>query len=183
MHPDVRDAAEASLRAWQPPTPDQRALREAFLGLIAAREDVCSRSCLPGHLTASALVLTADGTHTCLVHHKIVNAWLQPGGHLEASDTNPADAALREAREETGLADLRIDPEPLHLDVHPITCRGAAGPTRHFDIRFLAVARQAEPLVSDESHDVRWWSVDQLPDIFEEVRALVLAGRRRLAPS
>lgn len=180
MHPDLRDATEACLRAWSPPSPAQRALGEAFLGMIAARDEVCERSCLPGHLTASALVLTADGTHTCLVHHKIVGAWLQPGGHLESGDVSPAAAALREATEETGLQGLRIDPEPIHLDVHPITCRGSAGPTRHFDLRFLAIAPHQAPLVSDESHDVRWWPVNALPDIFDEVRELIIAGLQRL---
>lgn len=179
MPMDLRGAAEATLSSWTPSGSGQRALREAYLGMIAAREDACERGCLPGHLTASALVLTRDGRATCLVHHKIVGAWLQPGGHLEAEDQTLPAAALREATEETGLAGLEVDPTPLHLDVHPITCRGSAGPTRHFDVRFLTLADRARPLVSDESHDVRWFDVDDLPELFDEVRELIELGRER----
>lgn len=166
------------LTAWTPATSGQRALREAFLGFLLAREDACRRSCLPGHLTASAIVLDPDATATCLVHHRIVGAWLQPGGHLEA-DAGLPDAALREAREETCLPNMVVDPVPLHLDVHPITCRGS-GPTRHFDVRFLAVAERLDPVTSDESDDVRWFPLDALPPLFDEVRELADLGVERL---
>ncbi|GAA1390015.1 NUDIX hydrolase [Luteococcus peritonei] len=174
--------AVTCLTSWTPPEQHQRALREAFLGLLAAREDALQRSCLPGHLTASAMVLDVTGSAVCLVHHGLVGAWLQPGGHLEPGDADLASAALREAVEETGLEGLQVDPVPIGLDVHPITCRGAAAPTRHFDVRFLVVSEGGRPVVSEESHDVRWFGLDELPDdLFDEVRELVRWGRARLA--
>ena len=178
MTEELHGSALDTLTTWAPPTPGQCALREAYLGFLLAREDACRRACLPGHLTASAIVRTADASATCLVHHRIVQAWLQPGGHLE-DDVSLAEAALREAREETGLPGLRIDPVPLHLDVHPITCRGS-GPTRHIDVRFLAVADAAAPSVSDESNDVRWFGLGELPDLFDEVHELLALGVERL---
>jgi hypothetical protein len=55
-------AAAAELTAWQPGDEGQRALKFALLAFLDARPaDACDRSCVPGHLTASALVVDADG--------------------------------------------------------------------------------------------------------------------------
>jgi len=156
--------AVSLLSEWRPTMHGQRSLREAFLGFLAARPDACRRSCEPGHLTASALVLSADGSRVLLTLHPRVGAWLQLGGHCEPSDSTLAGAALREATEESGMPGLTIDPTPVHVDVHPITC-SLGVPTRHFDVRFLVHAPPgAEPVRSDESLDLRWWPVDALPD-------------------
>lgn len=176
--PDLRARTRDLLHSWQPTTTDQLALREAYLGIIDAREDVCLRSCLPGHLTASAFVLDPEG-NACMVHHKIVGAWLAPGGHLEQTDESLASAAVREASEETGLSGLVVDPVPLHLNVHPITCRGSAGPTRHFDVRFLVTAPHAEPVVSEESHAVRWFAPDEWAEFRPEVQETLAIARER----
>jgi 8-oxo-dGTP pyrophosphatase MutT (NUDIX family) len=154
----------ATLANWQPAVPSQRSLREAFLGFLAARPDACRRSCEPGHVTASALVLSSSGAEVLLTLHPRVGAWLQLGGHCEPSDTTLAGAALREATEESGIAGLTIAPEPVHVDVHPITC-SLGVPTRHFDVRFVVRAPAgATPVRSDESLDLRWWPVDALPE-------------------
>lgn len=151
------------LTAWEPADPGQQALRQAFLGFLAARPDGCARSCTPGHLTASAVVLSHDGAHTLLTLHPRVGRWVQLGGHCEEHDTGLAAAALREATEESGISGLRIDPEPLHLDVHPITC-SLGIPTRHFDVRFLAHApARATPVRSAESTEIAWWPVNSPP--------------------
>ena len=57
----------------------------------------------PGHVTASGLVLSPDGSSVLLVLHRRLGRWLQPGGHLEPGDPDIAAAARREVREETGL--------------------------------------------------------------------------------
>jgi 8-oxo-dGTP pyrophosphatase MutT (NUDIX family) len=154
----------ATLARWRPSTPGQRSLREAFLGFLAARPDACQRSCEPGHITASAVVLSASGSEVLLTLHPRVGAWLQLGGHCEPSDATLAGAALREATEESGIEGLTIAPEPVHVDVHPITC-SLGVPTRHFDVRFVVRAPAgADPVRSAESLDLRWWPVDAPPE-------------------
>ncbi|MEV4148211.1 NUDIX domain-containing protein [Amycolatopsis sp. NPDC049691] len=168
--------AVATLGAWRPALAAQESLRQAFLGFLAAREDSCRRSCAAGHLTASAVVLDHTGTRVLLTLHPRVGRWLQLGGHCEPADASLADAALREATEESGMAGLRIVPEPVHLDVHPITC-SLGVPTRHFDVRFAVHAPAgASPVRSDESDDLRWWPVDALPAGSEDLADLVKAA-------
>jgi 8-oxo-dGTP pyrophosphatase MutT (NUDIX family) len=159
----VHSDAVAVLTRWTPAEDGQRALRQAFLGFLDARPDACARSCVPGHLTASALVLSRDGRRVLLTLHPKVGRWVQLGGHCEDEDTGLVATALREAGEESGIDGLVIEPEPLHLDVHPITC-SLGVPTRHLDVRFLVHAPAgAAALCSAESVDLAWWPVDALP--------------------
>lgn len=157
-------AAAGALVRWEPPDAGQRALREAFLGFLdARRDDACRRSCASGHLTASALLVDHEARHALLTLHPRVGRWVQLGGHCEPGDATLADAALREATEESGIRGLTIEAGPLDLDVHPITC-SLGVPTRHFDVRYLVRApRDARARISAESLDLRWWPIDELP--------------------
>jgi 8-oxo-dGTP pyrophosphatase MutT (NUDIX family) len=174
-------AAADALRDWRPAQPGQRALREAFLGFLAARPaDACLRSCVPGHLTASTLLLDHDGRNVLLTLHPRLGRWVQLGGHCEPEDPTLAAAALREAEEESGIHGVALQPEPLHLDVHPITC-SLGLPTRHFDVRFVAWApRGAIERISTESEDLRWWPLDGLPANADIAPEMVRLARLRM---
>ena len=157
------------------------AVQQAFLGFLAARPDAMWRSCAPGHLTASALVVDPSRRLVLLTLHPRAGMWLQLGGHCEPGDHTLLDAAAREAREESGIGSLSFDPAPLDLDVHPITC-SLGVPTRHFDVRYVAISPEgAEPVRSNESVDLRWFSWDRLPDgAAPDLPRLVEVARRRL---
>jgi 8-oxo-dGTP pyrophosphatase MutT (NUDIX family) len=143
--------------------PPQESLRHAFLAYLAARPDACARSCEPGHLTASMVLLDSTAEHVLLTLHPRIGRWVQLGGHCEDGDGSLAAAALREGAEESGIAGITVDPAPLHLAVHPITC-SLGVPTRHLDVRFLGVAPPgARPSITRESLDLAWWPVDALP--------------------
>ena len=173
-------AAAAELRAWQPSAPGQEALRHALLAFLDARPgDGCDRTCVPGHVTASALVLDHAGERTLLTLHPRVGRWIQLGGHCEPGDATLRAAALREATEESGIDGLAIDPVPLHLDVHPVTC-SLGRPTRHLDVRFLVHAPpDARERISAESDDLRWWPLDALPADGDTVPEMVALARQR----
>ena len=135
--------ARSLLQGWSAPDAGQEALRRRYVAHLAADPDAADRGCRPDHLTAGALVVSADHREVLLTLHAKAGRWFQLGGHCEPADRSLAQAALREATEESGVAGL----------VH------------HLDVRFVAVAPAgAVPTVSAESTDVRWWPVDALPE-------------------
>jgi len=181
MAPPLHADALELITALTPESDQDAAVRQGFLGFLAARPDAMWRSCAPGHLTASALVVDPSRGAVLLTLHPRAGLWVQVGGHCEPGDHTVLDAAAREAREESGIGSLSFDPAPLGLDVHPITC-SLGVPTRHFDVRFLAVAPEgAEPVQSEESLDLRWFAFDELPNgASPELPRLVGAARQRL---
>jgi 8-oxo-dGTP pyrophosphatase MutT (NUDIX family) len=107
----------------------------------------------PTHVTSSAIVTSARGV---LLHrHKRLGLWLQPGGHVDTGE-EPAAAAVREVREETGLW-ARHDRQPpaiAHVDVHS----GGRGHI-HLDLRYQLHGPEEDPCPPDgESPDVAWFS-------------------------
>jgi len=155
---EERAAARATLAAYAPRDAAQRATRARMLAFLDEHADALSRSCAPGHLTASALVLHPDGERALLTLHAKLGRWLQLGGHCDG-DGNLAGVALREAVEESGIAGLLVDPVPVDLDVHPIPARPGEPEHLHLDARFLVHAPPgAEPVASRESLELRWFS-------------------------
>jgi 8-oxo-dGTP pyrophosphatase MutT (NUDIX family) len=160
----VRQSAIALLTGWQAPDPGQDSLRHAVLSFLEARPDACLRDCVPGHITASTLVLDDSGRRVLLTLHSRLARWVQLGGHCEDTDHDIVAAALREATEESGVAGLRMAPNLVAVHVHPVTC-SLGVPTRHLDLQFAACAPAgAQIAVSDESVDLRWWPADALPE-------------------
>lgn len=155
-----RAALEVMLEAHVPADAKEAADRDAMLEHLASLAAPFSPQQEIAHFTASALVLDASALHTCLVLHRKLGLWLQPGGHVEPGDESIALAALREVREETGLEARLARETPIQLDIHRIPERAEMPGHLHLDVRFLALADGDELTLSDESTDVRWWTLD-----------------------
>ncbi|WP_028648605.1 NUDIX hydrolase [Nocardiopsis sp. CNT312] len=177
LHADAR----AVLGAWAAPDARQEELRVSYLEHLDAHGDAMWRECLPGHLTASTAIISADGSRVALVLHGTLNMWLQTGGHCEPEDTTLAGAALREAAEESGIDGLTLLPSPVRLDRHAVPCGGGS---HHLDVQFAAVAPPDAVLVRDpeESDDLGWFPIEGVPDPSDEpCRALVRTAAAAVA--
>jgi len=155
------------------------AARRRILAFLDEHPDALHRSCAPGHLTASAIVLDASRTKVALVFHRKVRRWLQPGGHADG-EANLALVALKEATEETGIAGLRIYVPGIDVDVHRFVRADGLEPDHwHLDVRFLALAPAgAVPVNNDESEEARWFDAAELRelDLDPSTRRLVRAA-------
>ncbi|MCF8571444.1 NUDIX domain-containing protein [Gordonia sp. HY002] len=185
----ITDATRAILADWTAPDAEQDALRHTMLAFVDAADDPCMRACVPGHVTGSVIVFDATLRHVLLTLHPRVGKWIQLGGHCEPDDASVAATAAREGLEESGLPSLRLSDAPVHLHTHPITC-SLGVPTRHLDVRYAAVADPTPdgslPAIvrSDESVDLAWWPVDDLPaDIdADTIPVLIESGAPALKP-
>ena len=111
-----------------------------------------------------------------LVHHRTLDKWLPLGGHIEL-DEDPEQAALREAREESGLEvellgerppttgpGTRALIAPRFLDIHRIH-------ETHEHIGMIYWARPRESsggeltLAKSEHHEIRWCAKADLDEL------------------
>jgi 8-oxo-dGTP pyrophosphatase MutT (NUDIX family) len=141
----------------------EREDRDSTCALLARAGRPFDEDAQPDHVTASAFCVSPLGV--LLLRHRRLGIWVQPGGHVDPGESPPS-AALRELREETGVAAVHLDPPTLvHVNVH-------AGPAghRHFDCRWLVEAHRTDLNPgAEESHELGWF----LPD----------AALRRCEPS
>lgn len=136
----------------------------------------------PGHLTASGFVLSPEEDALLLIFHKKLGIWVQPGGHVEASDSSLLEAARREVEEEVGLA-LPADESAsiFDLDVHVIPARKDEPQHEHFDVRYRFRSPTRDFVRTDEVADVRWAPLSDLEQLTADESVLRAARKLRTA--
>lgn len=105
-----------------------------------------------------------------LILHRKLNKWLPLGGHIEL-DEDPEIAALREAKEESGL-DVELVGErppttepgtraliaPRFLDIHKIT-----DTHEHIGMIYFARPKSGDlALAEEEHHNIGWFTPEDL---------------------
>jgi 8-oxo-dGTP pyrophosphatase MutT (NUDIX family) len=155
-----------SLRRLVPADEEEARDRDRILDFVLRHEHPFDRAIAEGHLTGSAITVSADGARVLLLHHRKLDRWLQPGGHGDPGETTGEEVALREALEESGLRGLRLHPaapRPLDVDVHDIPTHGSEPAHEHLDLRYLVVAPAGGTIAPQlaELHDIRWVPWDE----------------------
>src|ERR1700751_599138 len=130
------------LAQYQPEGEAETADLPRVRALANAADDPWRRE-LPLHVTASALIVHPSSARVLLRWHQRQQAWLQVGGHGDPGESDPLAIALREAAEETGLADLVPWPDGQlrHVVIVPVP-EGRGEPAHeHADLRFFLATK------------------------------------------
>jgi 8-oxo-dGTP pyrophosphatase MutT (NUDIX family) len=171
----------AAIDAYARRHPEEAATVARFRVLLQAADAFQRHHVIPGHVTGSAWLVSADGERVLLTHHRKLDRWLQLGGHADG-DTDTARVALREAEEESGLHGLRVEADVFDLDAHVIPARGTEPEHVHFDVRHVvhAASGQEDFVVSEESHALAWRRIDALADAADADESMRRMARKWL---
>ncbi|NUK92127.1 NUDIX domain-containing protein [Streptomyces lunaelactis] len=179
--PITPDEIREALNDYLDVHPDEKWRLAPIPELPDADADIASRKEFHGHVTAGAILADPAG-RILHIHHRALNRWLLPGGHLEPEDRSLLAAAQRELTEETGIVASVVIPaghRPLHIDAHHIP----ANPTkhepdhRHFDFRYLfRTSADVIELQTEEVTAAAWRHADTIEN--ETLRNRVLDALR-----
>ncbi|WP_144128276.1 NUDIX hydrolase [Catellatospora sichuanensis] len=116
---------------------------------------------LPRHSVSVAGVVTDNQGRVLVIQRRDNGAWQLPGGVLELSET-VEDGMCREVLEETGLS------------VRPVRLTGVYKNMKLGVVAlvFLAEAVAGEPVPTDESAAVDWWTPEQVRERMAEAFAV-----------
>lgn len=175
-------ALREQLNGYLPTDAGEQGFVARMLELTRA-EAACARSHFePGHFTASAFVLSPNLSELILIHHRKLGIWVQPGGHIDATDPDLESAARREVAEEVGLHELRpltTSHALFDIDIHAIPARKDEPRHEHFDVRFAFVASTRDFERSEEVADARWVPLDNVRAITTDPSVLRAVDKLR----
>ncbi|MFE6743560.1 NUDIX hydrolase [Streptomyces tubercidicus] len=142
------DALSGALAAYLERYPEEAELLSQPLQLLSTGENFASRRSFPMHVTVGAL-LVRGGSEILLIEHRAYGITLQPGGHLEPTDTTLIDAAVRELAEETGVdpgAVSPAEPDPVYVEYGRVPARPDKDEPEHYhlDIGYAFTTDHAE---------------------------------------
>ena len=157
----------ADIESYAPCNEQEARDKAIILDFIDKNADAFLRTNLIAHMTASAWIVNDKRDKTLMVYHKIYDSWSWTGGHADG-DEDLLSVALREAREETGLENVRAvtgdiySLEVLTVDGHEK--RGEYVPSHlHLNVTYLLTADERDELkiCEEENTGVRWFTLEE----------------------
>lgn len=157
------------ISAYLPQSQQEAGDKEMILAYLRQfPHDILTRENKIAHLTSSGFVVNADGTKVLMAHHNLYKVWAWTGGHADGEE-DLLSVALREAREETGIAHIRpLSPAIASLDILPVWGHVKRGryvcAHQHLNVSYLLVADESDPIVPrpEENSRVGWLPAEEL---------------------
>lgn len=139
--PVTNDQVAQEVHTYLHAHPEEEQSLAPLLDLTRRAAEVTYRRTFPGHITCGVVAVAADRT-VLQIHHRTLDRWLLPGGHVEQNDPSLLAAAMRELTEETGIGPTYVTPvldRPVDIDAHSIPPNPAKGEPDHihYDFRYL----------------------------------------------
>lgn len=155
------------IKKYRPCNAQEQRDQALILDFLEKNGDAFLRSNLLAHMTASSWIVNPERTKTLMVYHNLYDSWSWTGGHADG-ETDLLSVALREAREETGIAHVRpLSPEIFSLEVLTVDGhekRGEYVPSHlHMNVTYLLEAEEGDTLhvCREENSGVAWFTLEE----------------------
>lgn len=154
--------------------PEEKERQEEYRKYLekAKGDEVADWNNFKGHTVATGFIYNKETKKFLVVHHRDLDMYLSPGGHVDIEDGDPLNTAKREVKEETGLDNLEYinanenNLVPLDIDTHTIEYnkRKNLPEHRHFDHRYLfEISKTTEIKIAEEElSEYQWVEIDKL---------------------
>ncbi|MGI6484657.1 MAG: NUDIX hydrolase [Candidatus Dojkabacteria bacterium] len=162
------------IKNYPPYNPQEEQDKKVFLNYLISFNNCLVRENEFGHVSSSAFVLNKERTKVIMVYHNIYDSWGWVGGHADG-DADLLNIAIKEAREETGLKNVK----PIDEDIFILDILSVSGHKKrekyvsshvHLNITFLLEAdeREALHIKEDENSGVKWVPINKIVEYSRE---------------
>jgi len=146
-------------------------------------DDVLTRKNETCHFTASSWIVNKQRTKVLMIYHNIYKSWAWTGGHCDGDD-DTLHVALKEAKEESGLENIKIlSDKPVSIEIVSVdghVKRGKYVSTHvHLNITYLLEADENDKLKikEDENSGVKWINIDDVSKVISEPKMLPIYSK------
>ena len=159
------------IKNYPPYNPQEVQDKKVFLNYLMSFDNCLVRENEFGHVSSSAFVLNKERTKVIMIYHNIYDSWGWVGGHADG-DADLLNVAIKEAKEETGLKNVKpIDEDIFILDILSVSGHEKRGrhvsSHVHLSVAYALEADENESLhiKEDENSGVKWVTTDQMVEL------------------
>ena len=104
----MKETLEKILEEYLKVFPEEKERQNEYKKYLksAKGDEVADWNNFNGHTVATGFIYNKNTKKFLVVHHRDLDMYLSPGGHVDLEDENPLNTAKREVKEETGLDNL-----------------------------------------------------------------------------